>query len=313
MRSSPSATNVIHDVELSPGRWWVLVSTETNEFPDEETIEQDGHPVALLAQYALGVLDPEEVELVARHVQNCLSCRAELAGFDEIVSLLPYAAPLRQVPIRARAGLLARLDEIGTSNREQMIVLPAIPREHRRRPSWLRVPASPRTIAFAAVPLVLVLAIVGIMANIINDQQNQIASIESEKAAEQEAVNKVFFGDIGGEQPAEVTFISSTIAPEARAKLIVNHETNSALILAMNLPATEDDAQYVAWLRLSAPDEYARAGILVIAEDGRASLSIEPYDAIGNYTEVIVTLEADEDVPAPTGPQVMTAAVVPVR
>jgi len=289
------------------------VSTETNEFPDEEEIGQDGHPVVLLGRYALGALDPDEVELVARHVQNCPTCRAELAGYDEVVSLLPYAAPVRQVPIRARAGLLARLDEIGTSNHQQMIVLPAIPRENRRMLPWLRIQASPRMIAFAAVPFVLVLAIVGIMADVINDQQHQIATIESKQAAEQAVVNKVFFGDVGGDEPAEVTFISSTTAPSARAKLIVNHETNSALILAMNLPATEDDAQYVAWLRLTAPDEYARAGILAIAEDGRASLSIEPHDAIGNYTEVVVTLEADADVSAPSGPQVMTAAVVPVR
>ena len=35
-------------------------------------------------------------------------------------------------------------------------------------------------IAFAAVPLVLILLIVGIMASVINDQQQQIETIESE-------------------------------------------------------------------------------------------------------------------------------------
>lgn len=287
------------------------MSTETNEFPEDENFEQDGHPVGLLSQYALGALDPDEIELVARHVQSCLSCRAELAAYDEVVSLLPYATQLQQVPIRARAGLLAQLDEIGTSNQQQMIVLPAIPRTNNRVLPWPRITASPRMIAFAAVPLVLILAIVGIMANVINDQQQQIATIESEQAAEQAAVDKVFLGDPGNGQPAEATFISSITAPHARAKLIVNYETNSALILARDLPIVEDGTQYVAWLRLVAPDEYARAGILVIAEDGRASLSVEPHDALANYTEVIVTLEADAEAPAPTGPQVMTAAVVP--
>ncbi|HYI16013.1 MAG TPA: anti-sigma factor, partial [Thermomicrobiales bacterium] len=163
---------------------------------------------------------------------------------------------------------------------------------------------------FAAVPLVLILAIVGIMANVINDQQEQIATIESEQAAEKDAVDKVLLGTDGSEQPAQATFISSISASGARAKLIVNHETNSALILARDLPVT-DDASYIAWLRLSTPNEYARAGVLVVAPDGRASLSIEPHDAIQNYTEVIVTLETDVEATAPTGPQIMTAAVVP--
>ncbi len=286
------------------------MSTETNEFPEDEDIDVAGHPVGLLGLYALGTLDPDEIEIVARHVQTCMSCRAELDGYDEIIGLLPFAAQPQQVPIRARAGLLARLDEIGTSNHEQMIVLPAIPRDEPRRLPWLRVPASPRMMAFAAVPLVLILAIVGIMGSVINDQQQQIATIEEEQAAEQQAMDKVLLGTDGSEQPAQATFISSSSASGARAKLIVNHETNSALILARNLPVVED-ASYVAWLRLTTADEYARAGVLLIAPDGRASLSIEPHDAIQNYTEVIVTLENDPDVPAPAGPQIMTAAIIP--
>lgn len=282
------------------------MSTETNEFPEDEAIEQDMHPVALLGQYALGALDPIEVERVTRHVQHCPTCRVELAGYDEVVSLLPYAVPVQQVPIRARAGLLARLDEVGTSNQDQMVVLPAMPREHPRSPSWLRMPSSPRMVAFAAVPLAIILSIVGIMANVINDQQQQIATIESAK----KNVENIVLGE-RDDEPAEATFISSTSAAQARAKLIVNYETNSALILARDLPATENGDQYVAWLRLTTPNEFARAGVLDVAEDGRASLSVEPHDAIQNYTEVIVTLEADADVTAPTGPQVMTAAVIP--
>ncbi len=286
------------------------MSTETNEFPEEEDVDSSGHPIALLGLYALGTLDPDEVETVTRHVQTCVSCRAELAGYDEVIGLLPYAAPQQQVPIRARAGLLARLDEIGTSNQDQMVVLPAIPREEPLRLPWLRVPTSSRRVPFAVVPLVLIVAIVSIMAYVISDQQQQIETIESEQAAEQEAVDKVLLGTDGSEQPAQASFIGSLSASGARAKLIVNHETNSALILARDLPIY-DDASYVAWLRLSTPDEYARAGILVVGADGRASLSVEPHDDIQNYTEVIVTLETDAEVPIPTGPQIMTAAVIP--
>lgn len=289
------------------------MSTETNEFPEDEELDADGHPIALLGRYALGVLDPDENELVARHIQTCQHCLAELAGYDGAIGLLPYAVPIQQVPLRARAGLLARLDEVGTSNHDQLIALPAVPRQRRSPRSWLPVHLSPRTKAFAAIPLVLILAIVGIMANVINDQQQQIASIESEQAAEAAAVQKVFLGNDGDEVPAQATFINSMSVPEARAKLIVNHDTNSALILAKNLPATEDGQYYVAWLRMSTADEYARAGVLQLDEEGRASLSVEPPDAIERYTEVIVTIETNLEAAAPTGPQIMTAAVLPGR
>jgi hypothetical protein len=286
------------------------VSTETNEFPESEDNETVEHPTALLGLYAVGALDSDEIEYVTRHIQSCQNCRAELADYDEVVGLLPYAAPIQQVPIRARAGLLARLDEIGTLNQEQMFVLPAIPKETPKRLPWLRVTASPRLVAFAAIPLALIIAIVGIMADVINEQQQQIATIESEKAAEQEALDKVFLGTNGEEQPAQATFISSTSVFGAQAKLIVNHQTNSALILARGLPETEG-TYYVAWLRMLNAEEFARAGSLIVSEDGRASLSVEPPDAIGNYTEVIVTLETDPEASEPTGPQIMTAAVVP--
>ena len=75
------------------------MSTETNEYPNDEEPNQDGHPAALLGSYALGTLDPAEMELVTRHVQRCPACRAELAAYDDVVSLLPYAAPVYQVPV----------------------------------------------------------------------------------------------------------------------------------------------------------------------------------------------------------------------
>lgn len=287
------------------------MSTETNESPENLDGDASEHPTALLGLYALGALDSDEIEYVTRHIHSCDYCRTELAAYDDVIGLLPYSIPAHQVPLRARAGLLSRIDQIGTTNEDQLIVLPAIPKDPAPRMPWLRIPASPRMMAFAAVPLALIFAIVGIMANVINDQQHQIATIESEQAAEKEAFDKVLLGVDGDEQPAQATFISSTSAHGARAKLIVNHETNSALILARDLPLTDGEAQYVAWLRMTAADEFAKAGALVVSDDGRASLSVEPPDAIQNYTEVIVTLETDPNAPEPTGPQVMTAAVIP--
>ena len=64
----------------------------------------------------------------------------------------------------------------------------------------------------------------------------------------------MLLGENSDDEPAQATFISSSSAPDAHAKLIVNHETNSALILARNLPATDEGQQYVAWLQLAGLD-----------------------------------------------------------
>ena len=105
-------------------------------------------------------------------------------------------------------------------------------------------------------------------------QQEQLASIE----AEQNAIERTLL-DAPDNQPAQATFISSVSAPEARAKLIVNHETNSALILARDLPELSDQQYYVAWLRLASEDEYARDALLDLDDDGGANMTLEPRDA----------------------------------
>jgi hypothetical protein len=212
------------------------------------------------------------------------------------------------VPLRARAGLLTRLDAIGAGRSERITVLRPPARERWNLSAWLRRPHSRPIAAFATIPLVVIIAVVSIMANVINDQQEQLATIE----AEQEQVERIVLGEPGRES-AEADFISSTSAPGARAKLIVNQETNSALILARSLPQVEDDQQYVAWLRMNDENEYARAGVLDIDDEGRAVLTVEPRDAIASYAEVVVTLESDPEAVTPSGPRIMTAAVVAGR
>jgi hypothetical protein len=45
----------------------------------------------LLGAYALDALEPDEVELLERHLETCPRCRAELAGHREVTGLLGFA------------------------------------------------------------------------------------------------------------------------------------------------------------------------------------------------------------------------------
>lgn len=299
--------NELHDDERGDDNDPEDASDEGQEFD-----LSDGHVRGLLGGYALGVLDPEETELVARHISACATCRAELSDYSATVGLLAFAAPVHQVPLRARANLLGKLSEIGTANVEQMIVLrpeptptPAPRRSWRAQltaPQWSRT----RMAAFAAVPLLLLIVAVTLMGNRINDQQDELDAIKIERAETDRFVTGVEQGDANAVQAV----IPSSAARGAQGKLIVDRDENSALLLVVGLPQPAQDETYIVWLDLTNNTEYAKAGPLAVETDGRAKLILNPPGPIALYDGVLVTAEIDPDIAAPTGPELMTASIM---
>jgi desulfoferrodoxin (superoxide reductase-like protein) len=267
-----------------------------------------------LPGYALSALDPDETELVARHISTCVACREELADYALTTGALAFAVPPRQVPLRARAGLLARLDEVGTTNEERMIVLRPEPEVASRnaRPLWnwlprpkLALPDWPRSrvAAFAAVPMLLVAALVIAMGDRINDQQNEIEQIKAEQAETDRTMMSV--EDAGTVQDV----ISSSAARDAAGKIIINRETDTALLLVVGLPQPAEDEHYIVWLEFAANDEYAKIGPLTVEPDGRARMIVDPTGPMNVYDGVRITAESDPETTSPTGPELMMAGI----
>lgn len=261
----------------------------------------DGHVRELIPAFALRALDPEEVERVQRHVATCDTCADELAAYERTAEALPYAAMAQPVPLRSRAALLARIDERAP--------VPAWPaqRRPRRWPSWLS--ASPRLAGLVAAPALLLLLVIGVMGIRLYDQQQRIEAIQ----AEQDRTVRTL-----AEAPTSVgaTYITQfasdpALAPEAKAKLIVNRQTDSALIIAVDLPTPTDGDRYVAWMRLTNGIDYTRGGDLKVDPDGgKATLVIEPFGRLASYDAVVVTVEHGNPDGAPQGPALMTATIV---
>ncbi|HUG16532.1 MAG TPA: anti-sigma factor [Thermomicrobiales bacterium] len=276
-----------------------------NETSEGEDLDTDGHVNRLLAGYALGALDRDEMELVARHVQGCVSCRAELAELESVTGLLAYAVPPLPVPVRARAGLLAKLDAVGTTNAEQMVVL--------RRPARSPGDAFPaarvrRFAAFVALPIVMVLAVVLVMGEIISDQQDELRTTQEEKNDSHRVLTSA-----GVDDPRFMTdFVTvPNVGGAAMGRLFLDWEANTAMIVAKDMPAIGEQQQYVVWFRLQEPHEYARAGVLQIDAQGRTQLTLEPADPIMAYEALVITIELDADAASPAGPEVMTAGMLP--
>ena len=63
-----------------------------------------------LAAYALGALEPAEVETLERHVADCAECREYLFWLDPAVDLLPASVEQRQAPKRLKRALMAEVN-----------------------------------------------------------------------------------------------------------------------------------------------------------------------------------------------------------
>jgi hypothetical protein len=285
-----------------------LVSNLDNEKPEAEP---NGHLTESLAAYALGALDPDESSTVARHLESCAICRAELEGYERVRETLPYAAPVHTVPLRARVELLARIDDLATADSGH--VVPRRRHHTQQRSRWAWLPSLPRLAAYSMLPAILVLAVIFVMSDRIHDQQSKLEAMQTE----QDKYARILTGiststSLGTSYITE--FTTTDAAPNAKGRLIVNRLNNSALIVAVGLPQPAEGEQYVVWMQFSGSSEYARGGQLAVSDkDGRASLVVEPFGSVNQYVVVVVTSEPDPNVTTPTGNEVMTAGISPVR
>jgi hypothetical protein len=106
-----------------------------------------------VAAYALGALEPAEVEVFRRHLEGCVVCRDELIAFQRIVDVLPLSAPQYSSPPGLRDRVLrAVADEAGPA------AVPASRRPERRRFRF-RAP----TLAFGGALALAVAAVVVVL------------------------------------------------------------------------------------------------------------------------------------------------------
>jgi anti-sigma-K factor RskA len=78
---------------------------------------QEGHVDDLLDAYALGALEPGEVEHVERHLQTCDACRALLEQVRAVAEGLLLAVPDAPPPPSLRASILTRIRAESASQR----------------------------------------------------------------------------------------------------------------------------------------------------------------------------------------------------
>jgi hypothetical protein len=105
-----------------------------------------------VAAYALGALDPGDVDAFRQHLAQCAVCPDELAAFEQVLRELPLAGEQFQAPGRLREGVLRTIAD--ESKRD-----PAKERRRRRpRGSWFSIPRPALALAAVALMAVIVVA-----------------------------------------------------------------------------------------------------------------------------------------------------------
>lgn len=225
----------------------------------------------MLPARALDCLDPDEAEILARHLTRCPSCLDDLTTFETVVGQLALAVPDVAPSPELRRRLLALAGA---------------------RPSSARAKAGagrsrqPRRLDFRrGWPVYAVVALAAVILG----------------GLLWAAAGRLL---LGGERLVELN--PTELAPEARGELRLSGDGRAATLEVFRLPALDDEQTYQLWL--VSEDERDSGALFTVNENGWAEVPVELARRAADYRGFGVTIEPTGGSPGPTGAQVLGSA-----
>ncbi len=229
-----------------------------------------------LAGYALGALDPEETAALERHLESCVSCRAELADYERVSSGLLAALPARPPRPAARRQLQKRL--AGKLS-------PARPRFGWSLGQW----------AVAGLLAVLVAVNVLTISQVYSLQREQ-AELIADRTSEQTALAMLAYPTT-----QTLTFQENGIS----GSLLVDKTRNLVAVFAWHMATPPNGKTYQMWL-MDAQGNRTSGGLL--APEARypfVMAVIRSPQPLSNFTGLGITVEPSGGSPQPTGERIL--------
>jgi len=231
----------------------------------------------LIPEYALGSLEPDEVDRVARNIGNCPDQAQQLAAMEEAVGLIGLAAPIEPVPgtlwNRIETSTLERPTTLPTREPASYAAASSVKRQNRLIiPRWVA--------ALAAVLVLMLLASTVTMGYAVRHKDSDNRTLESTMA---------YYMTSGG----SVIPLSSQSAPEelawsGKGALIVAPDMPPVLVVD-NCESVQKGSTYVVWLAHG--KERTGMGQLTVDDQGRGMLTITGIDSLDAYDTIGVSLK----------------------
>lgn len=233
----------------------------------------EGHVFEDLPAYALGSLEPEEVQRLASHLETCSTCREELQAYLSVVEQLPVTAPQRAPAPELRQRILGRVSQTKAAP-----VPSAEPSWWGRVLSLFQHPVPAWALAGAFVLILALLA--GTFAAV---RQNQ-----AQLAANQFKV---------------VQLAGSPVASTANGWIVVSQDGQSGTLIVQNLPPLQPGKQYQLWLIQDG--KRSSGGVFSVDSRGYASIWVYSPNPLVQYQQFGITIEPEGGSLGPTGAKVL--------
>ncbi len=298
----------------------------------------------LAPDYALGLLEGEELEEFERHLAaGCAACEHELASMDAVGDALAYsvaaAAPSPALRDRVLAAVEADLAaETAAASRPAPAAAPAPapsmidggakagqPLYHGQptaTPTYEPAPAPwppRRDIAAEKKPsfwgrLAPALAFAGLLATALSGWMayratQQVAHLRADLerlTAENQALSRVM-DVVQSDQLRLVALGGTPESPQSAGRILWSPDAKKAVLYATGLPRPPAGKDYQLWV---IEGQTPRSeGVFPVDETGRATHVLPEVPAAGGVGAFAVTIEPAGGVPAPTGAMVLLGSV----
>lgn len=256
---------------------------------------QEEHANNLVDAYALGTLEPDEVDAVERHLETCETCRAlaeqARATADRFLFAVPQVAP----PPALRARVLQRVHEEAAARRQH---------DESEEPG---APPTPTSSASSAspddqdthVPIAVPVRRGGI--------RHLLRSMLGEESAPAHDAGELL-RDLLADPACTIWPVAGTSdAPGASARLVHVPTRHDAVLVASGLHQPAPGNAYQVWLL--AGGKPLPNTVFTVNHFGRGAAVVHTREHWHDFDTVAVTPEPESGSPGPTGPIVLAGAL----
>jgi anti-sigma-K factor RskA len=131
--------------------------------------------------------------------------------------------------------------------------------------------------------------------------QNEVSSLNERLVAQSESIDQII-ANLPQTDQADVITVSlkgTQVQPQAQGQLIVDPDSQSAVLVISGLPKLEPGNTYQVWLiNGGAP---ISAGLLAVDENGQGVFIVNSEEAIGSFNSLGISVEPEGGSEQPTG------------